>query len=64
MLEEVSAIFLLKLGPVQLLTEAEHDVKEHNQQDRNSIDGIAGRAHPKWPFGNILSTGEEMWPDG
>lgn len=55
---------IIQVESLELLTEAEHDVEEYNHQDRDSIDSIAGRTHPKGPFGNILSAGEEMWPDG
>lgn len=62
MLQTLSAVFHVE--ELQLLTEAEHDVEEYDQQNRDSIDSIAGRTHPKWPFWNILPAGEEMWPDG
>lgn len=47
-----------------LLTKAEHDVEKYNQQHRNSVDGKTGGTHPKWPLWNILSSGEQMRPDG
>lgn len=52
------------LGKPDRLTEAEHDVKEDNQQHGDGVDGIARRTHPKRSLGNILPAREEMRPDG
>ena len=46
------------------LTEAEHDVEEDDEQHRDGVDGVAGRAHPEGTLRDVLAAGEEVRSDG
>lgn len=58
------ALAIGKAHEFDRLTKAEHDVEKYNQQHRNCVDGKTGGTHPKGPLRNILSSSEQMRPDG